>query len=1655
MSKTTSRLDELTPEQRRLLAQRLQKRKAGEAAPPPPTAEDTGEYPLSFAQQRLWMLERMAPGGTAYNMPAALRIRDALSPEYVGRAINDVVRRHGALRTRFEQRGDESVQVVEPYQPVPVPIDDLAHLSPSEREAALLRIANDDAGAPFDLERGPPFRARVVRMGPADVAILVNVHHIVSDGWSMDVFWRELTAFVISYEDGSPPRVPPLSISFGQHARRQRERLSGDALSEMLAWWRGELDGAPHLLELPTDRPRPAVASGAGGFASVDLDAAVVPGVQELALAEVATPFMVLLAAFQVLLGRYAGTDDLLVGTAIAGRDTRDVEPLIGFFANTLALRGDLTGNPTFRELVQRVRAHVLGAFAHQELPFERLVEELSPERSLAWSPLVQTVFLAYADTVSATRPGQPPESEGLVEGVRQEVGASKFDLTFSVGMTLERVVAGIEYATDLYDRETVERLARHFEVLLAGALADPDRPIAELSLLSDAERAEVIRMGAATASFPVTETLHARFATRAARTPDAPAVTFGERTLSYAELDTRADALARRLAARGAGPDVLVGLCVERSLETVVGILGILKAGAAYLPLDPAYPDDRLAYMLDDSGARLVVTTADAAHRLPAEVQQVRMDEGEADGSEAVTFVPVEPGPDALAYVIYTSGSTGRPKGVQVTHASVIRLFTATDDWFGFGAGDVWTLFHSYAFDFSVWELWGALLYGGRLVVVPYDVSRDPARFLGLLESERVTVLNQTPSAFRQLIRADEEAGGTADLALRHVVFGGEALDPASLRGWVARRGDEQPRLVNMYGITETTVHVTYRVIREADVRAGSSSPIGVPIPDLSVHLLDGRGQPVPIGLVGEMHVGGAGVARGYLGRPELTSQRFVPDPFGTDAAARLYRSGDLARRRADGSLEFWGRADDQVKVRGFRIELGEIESVLLEHPAVREAVVLARGGADDRRLVAWTVADSVSTAELRAHLLAHLPEYMVPSAFVPLERLPLTRNGKVDRRALPEPDAAEAAGAAYAAPRTPTEEVLAAIWAELLGAERVGASDGFFELGGHSLLATRVISRVRADFGVEVPVRAVFERPVLEAFAEEVDRLLRASAGTEAPPIRPAPRDGDLPLSFAQERLWFVDRLEPGSPVYHMPFQYFLRGPLDEAALRRAFGEVARRHEVLRTTLPLVNDVPVQRIAPFAPVELPLHDLSHLAEEERHEEARRLSDEAATAPFDLAAGPLWRVALVRMADDEHLLFVNLHHVISDGWSTGVLWNELSALYGAFAAGQASPLPELPLQYGDVAVWQREWLRGDVLEAQLGYWRRKLAGAPPLLELPTDRARPAVQTYAGAAELAVLEGGEATAVLGLARREGATLFMVLLAALDVVLGRLAGQEDVVIGTPIAGRTRRETEGLMGLFLNSLALRTDLSGQPSFRELLRRVRETTLEAYAHQDLPFERILEEVHPERSLSHTPIFQVMLNLSNFEGGDVSLPGLEVHPLGTGGEVPSKFDMTLYAGEAPGGAIALHLVYNVALFDAPRVREMLAQLTGVLRQAAEDVERPIGTLSLLTDSARSVLPDPALPLSPAWRGSVPAIFAAHAARAPHALAVEDPAERWTYGELDADASEIARRLVAGGVRPGDVVAIHGHRSAALVRALLGTLRAGAAFLVLDPAYP
>jgi amino acid adenylation domain-containing protein len=1521
--------------------------------PPVVPVERTGALPLSFAQERLWFIDRLEPGSATYNIPAAMRLAGAMDERALERALGEIVRRHEALRTAFAEVDGSPVQVVAPFGGFALPVEDLSALGEADREAVVGRRAGEEAARPFDLSAGPLFRAALLRLGAEEHVLLLSMHHVVSDGWSMGVLFRELSVLYETYRQGGESPLPELGVQYADYAVWQREQLAGDALERQISYWREQLAGAPELLELPTDHPRPPVQTYQGATVPMELPLELLERLQALGRSESATLYMTVLGAFQVLLSKYSGSEDIVVGSPIAGRTRREVEELIGFFVNTLVLRTDLSGDPPFREVLGRVREATLGAYEHQALPFEKLVTELQPERSLSHSPLFQVMFTLQ--NVGGAGGGLP----GLqASGADTELKSAKVDLSLELAATPRGLQGGLIYRTDLFERGTVERMLGHLARVLEQVAADADVRTSQLDLLGDTERSLVLEAWNGTAAeVPADRCIHELFESQVARTPDAVAVHFEEEALTYAELNARANRLAHHLRGQGVGAEVRVGVLMERSLEMVVSLLAVLKAGGAYVPLDPGLPAERLAYMLDDSAVPLVLVQAALRGAVPARdgVDVLAVDAlAERLAAEAVENPAGVAGPDSLAYVIYTSGSTGRPKGVMNQHRGVVNRLVWMQAHFGIGADDVVLQKTPFGFDVSVWEFFWPLQQGATLVMARPDGHRDPAYLRDVVEREGVTTLHFVPSMLQPFVEA-VEAGRCA--SLRNVVCSGEALPPALVRRFYDRFAGPVV-LTNLYGPTEAAVDVSWWACARED--ASGMVPIGRPVWNTALYVLDSSLKPVPVGVPGELYIGGVQVARGYQARAAMTAERFVPDPFSADPGARLYRTGDRARWRTDGAIEYLGRLDFQVKVRGFRIELGEIEATLRQAPGVTDCAVIARAEAGEQRLVAYIVGEAEAEA-LRAHVRRSLPEYMVPSAFVFMDALPLTPNGKLDRKALPAPEYAADADR-YVAPRTPTEEVLAGIWAEVLRLERVGAMDDFFDLGGHSLLATRLASRVRSELRVELPIRAVFEHSTLGALAAEVDRLRRGAAGVEAPPIVPVPRDGDLPLSLAQERLWFADRMEAGSATYHMPLFVRLEGELDEDAFRRALDELVRRHESLRTSFPLVDGFPVQRVAPPAPAELTFYDLSALRDDERKDETVRLVREQARIPFWLETGPLFRADLVKLGEGDHLFLATLHHAIADGWSLDLLWHELAALYGSFSRGEASPLPEPRIQYGDFSVWQRAWLQGEVLERQVAFWRQTLEGAPSLLELPADRPRPAVQTHNGAVEGAFLPREVADGVLALARQEGATLFMVLLAALDLVLSRQSGQEDVVVGTPIAGRTRAETDRVVGLFLNSLALRVSLAGDPAFRDLLRRVRDTTLDAYAHQDAPFEAVLEEIQPERALDRTPVFQVMLNLANFAGaGEVTeapsgFGGLRVRGVDQGaGVLGAKFDFTLYAGEGPEG-IDLQLVYNTDLFDPTRMAALLAQFAAVLKQAVEDSSRPVSRFVLADGRAPSV---------------------------------------------------------------------------------------------------
>ncbi|HEX8318268.1 amino acid adenylation domain-containing protein [Longimicrobium sp.] len=1644
MTELTDRLAKLTPAQRKLLdMRRAQPSAASPAAEPAPIpARGGGPAPLSFSQRRLWFLDRMEPGNAFYNLPNAVRLRGALHQAALEQALGEIVRRHEALRTVFAEADGEPVQAVAPFGGFILPVEDLSGLGDADREAAARRRVGEEAARPFDLATGPLFRAGLLRLGPEEHVLLVSMHHIVSDGWSMGVLLRELSALYAAYREGRASPLPELAVQYADYAVWQHEQLDGGVLNPQLAYWKERLAGAPELLELPADHPRPAVQTYRGATVPVELSAELTERLQALGRGEGATLYMTLLGAFQVLLSRYSGSTDVVVGSSIAGRTRKEVEELIGFFVNSLVLRTDLSGDPGFRETLRRVREVTLGAFANQEVPFEKLVAELQPERSLSHSPLFQVNF-----ELQKAGGGQGSALQGLSVGaVEADHVSAQFDLSLELVATPQGLRGGLIYSTDLFDRGTIERMIGHLARVLEQVAADPDARLSRLALAGPEERARVVvEWNRTEAEYPRNACIHQLFEAQAERTPDAAALAWGTEALTYRELDARANRLAHHLAALGAGPESRVGLRLERSVENVVATLAVLKAGGCCVPVDTSYPAERMELMLADSGVRVLLSDGELA--APTGLHVVRLDQL-AEGLAAGPDHPPSTNASAenLAYVFYTSGSTGRPKGVMMAHREVVQYASGLPGTMPIGPGDRVAQASNASFDAAVFEIWGALLNGAALVGIDRDVLLSAPLLGQALREQGITHLYQTAALFNQHVREQVDIYAT----LRQLVFGAEAVGTESVRAML--RQGKPARVLHEYGPTEATVWCTLEEVEEVAEDAPTVL-IGRPIPNARAYVLDPAGEPLPVGVPGDLCIGGEGVVRGYLGRPGLTAERFVPDPFAAEPGARMYRTGDRARWRAEGKLEFMGRLDDQVKIRGFRIEPGEVEAAIAAYPGVREARVMMREDQPgDKRLVAYVVG-TVDPDGLRAHLRQGLPEYMVPQAIVALERLPLTPNGKVDRKALPVPEYAAGADR-YVAPRTPVEEVLAGIWAEVLGVERVGVEDDFFALGGHSLLVTRLLARVQNALGAVVPLRAVFEGPTVAELAVRVEEVRRAGLPA-LPPVVPAERTGALPLSFAQERLWFMDQLEPGSAAYNVPVAVRLGGALDVAALERALGEIVRRHEALRTVFAEVDGAPVQVVAPVGGFALPVEDLSGLGEADREAKVSRRAGEEAARPFDLAAGPLFRAALLRLGADEHVLLVGMHHIVSDGWSMGVLFRELSALYTAYRGGGESPLPELSVQYADYAVWQREQFAGEVLDRQLAYWRERLAGAPELLELPADHPRPPAQTYRGAMVPVQLPLQLQERLQALGRSEGATLYMTLLSAYQVLLSRYSGSEDVVVGSPTAGRTRAEVEELIGFFVNTMVLRTDLSGDPSFRELLGRVREATLGAYEHQELPFERLVAELQPERSRSHAPIFQASFTMDDAQGTGSGLAELSLQ--GVGAELGvAKLDLALTLLTTPQG-LRGGVTYSTDLFERATIERMVRHLERVLEQAAANADVRLSRLELLSAEERGLVVEE-------WNrtdAEYPAdrciheLFEARATETPDAAAVRFDGAALTYRELDHAANRLANHLRRRGVGPETRVGICLERGTELVVAILAVLKAGGAWVPLDPAYP
>jgi amino acid adenylation domain-containing protein len=1544
-AKTTSGLSTA----KRQLLQAL-KRRQGLAAPEGAEIRrraETGPCALSFAQQRLWFLDQMEPGSSAYNVPVVIRISGALDIPALTAALNEIIRRHESLRTSFVMMDGAPMQVIAPSLRIKPALTDLSHLAPSEREDEANRIILEETREPFSLAAPPLLRARLIRLNANEHLLALTLHHIVSDGWSMGVLLREMTTLYGSFNTGGPSSLAERPIQYADFALWQRERLEGDAREKMLAYWRNRLNGWSSL-DLPYDYPRPATERGRSARLQFRLSAALTASLVNLSRSEGATLFMTLLAFWQALLARYSGEQDIAVGTPVANRHQVATEPLIGFFVNTLVMRSQVEATGGFRSLLKQIKEAALGAYANQDLPFDQLVEELRPDRRAGSTPLFQVMFAlhsAYRHALEA--PGLKLQ---LVSG-ELDPRPAKFDLFLALEETVEGLNGTLSYDADLFSEATMRRIASHFERLIEGAVSDPERSLWTLPLLDQTERTRLlVDWNDTETSYPRESAIHELFEAQAEARPDAIAVDFEDQQITYDELNRKANQLAHYLASQGAGPEAIVGVCLDRSVELVTALIAVLKAGSAYAPLDSQYPQPRLSFMVEDTRAEILITSGSLRHRFAGTNSRIVCidEEQKAISARSETNPNFPVTADRLAYVIYTSGSTGTPKGAAVIHRNVVRLVRNTN-YVSFQPEEVFLQFAPASFDASTFEIWGSLLNGARLVVMPPQTPSLEELGAALRQHEVMT-LWLTAGLFHQMVeqRLDDLAGVTQLLA------GGDVLSAPHVKKALAGRAGA--RLINGYGPTEATTFTCCHVMQSGE-QISTSVPIGKPIANTTAYVLDAESEPSSTGVIGELYAGGAGIGRGYLNAPDLTAEKFGPDPFSGDAGARLYRTGDRVRYGESGVIEFCGRRDDQVKIRGFRIETGEIEAVLNEHPLVSDSAVIAKAEANgDKRLVAYIAAKDVSANDLRGWLRTRLPEYMMPSMFAILDSLPLTPNGKIDRRALPEPDFTRPIlGEAFGAPRTPSEEIMAGICEEVLGIESVGIHDDFFELGGHSLLATQVVSRTRKSFKVDVPLKFLFEFPTVAGFCGRIDEASRAGLMLERPPMVPMMRDGEAPLSFAQQRLWFLHQMDQDSPAYNIPAAIRLDGVLRIEALEAALTEVIQRHEVLRTTFSVVDSQVTQVILPSSGFRLLMIELDGLAFGQRQRELDRLVQREARRPFDLSRGPLIRAALIRMSAREHLLVVTLHHIVSDNWSIGLLVREISALYAAFSEGKPSPLPELPIQYADFAQWQRQWLQGDVLRSQLSYWVDQLAGAPGLLELPTDRLRSEAQSCTGAYKSVVLSEGLTRSLKELSRRESATLFITMLAAFKTLLYRYSGQDDIVVGSGIANRHYVEIEGLIGFFVNMLVLRSDLSGNPSFLTLLKRVRDTTLEAYAHQDLPFERLVEELRPDRKANRQPLFQVAFFLQNapMPTNDLADLTLTSIPANTGA---AHFDLTIFTVDT-GAGLSVLCGYSTDLFDESTIERMLEHYRAVLEEVTAMPGTRLLDIQLSTARTESVL--------------------------------------------------------------------------------------------------
>ncbi|GAC44498.1 non-ribosomal peptide synthetase module [Paenibacillus popilliae ATCC 14706] len=1524
-------------------------------------------------------------------------------------------------------------------------VTDVTQLPEADRELAAMELLQQEAQTPFDLSSGPLMRSRLICMQPDDHFFMLNIHHIVFDGWSTGILCHELEVLYRAnvHDEASP--LPPLAIQYADYAHWQNEYLKGSEIERQLSYWKEKLSGNLPVLQLPYDFPSPSRQTFTGAFASLALPSGLTASVKQLSRSHGATPFMAFLTVYIILLFRYTGQADLIVGTPIANRKLEEVENLIGFFVNTLAIRTSLLGEMSFVDLLHQVKQETLAAYANQDVPFDTIVVAVQPDRNESGTPLFQVLF-NLNDDVGLNLDGLQ------VRSLEVDNQTSKFDLELTLIENAEGMSGGVEYRTDRFAGDTIAHLIEHYLLLLRGVVENPDLPISQLPLMSSEERQQLLYQWNQTAvPYPDDICLHDFLVRQAKRTPDKTAVTFKDTCLTYQELDHLSNGLAFNLQAYGVGPDVCVGICMNRSLAMVVAVLGVLKAGGAYVPLDPQYPQDRLIYMLEDTQVPVVITQSSLVSLLGGVNSSLFLLDHMQELAAAAEAPASGVGPDHMLYILYTSGSTGKPKGIVMNHRPIVNLIAWQNKNLNSPHQATVLQFSTLNFDMSCHEMFSAFGNGGTVIVVDEKTRKNPERLLELMADHKIKRLHLPYISLQQLAEAAEPIEGI-EYAITDITVSGEQLRiTPQIRNWLKKLG--HCTVQNHYGPTETHVVTAYR-IEDIDT-VESLPPIGKPIDNCEIYILDSQLQPVPVGVSGELYIGGICLARGYLNREELTADSFVPNPFAQEPDQRMYRSGDLARFLPSGEVEFLGRIDEQVKIRGFRVEPGEVEAVISTFPGIRETVVVGwKEHQSTQELVAYLVADrDIVEHEVREHLKKKLPDYMLPTIFMKLEELPLSPSGKVSRSALPQPKR-NLTGKEKTAPVTATEKGVAMIWADILGCENVGLEDQFFELGGHSLLAIKVISRVKSAFQTDLPLYTIFEFPQLRDFSAHLEHCLGQHKHLSIESIAPVQREPDMPLSFAQERIWFFEQLQPGTSMYNISKAVRIKGELDASVLEKSYRQLIDRHESLRTNVVDRDGLPLQIIHPSWSYPLRQVDLRNVEGEHQQSRLHALIAQEEQQPFDLARDPLIRASLYRVHDEAWVLLLVVHHIIFDGWSMSLLEQEWWENYARCKHDPAYQPEALSLQYVDYAVWQRNMLQGVVWEKQLSYWKNQLQGKLPILRLPTDRPRPLQPSYRGSSISFTMEGRLARKARRFGKQENVSLYMTLLTIFQALLYRYTGEQDLLVGSPMTNRNRTEWERLIGFFVNTLVIRTSVSPEFTWRELLTSVKKATMEAFSHQDIPFEKLVQELQPERTSGFSPVFQVMFSLHNAQHA-CPKPLLQFSQV----ELENKhslFDLSMFVEEEDED-IHVTIEYAADLFERATIerfaRHYLQLLEGMLQQPDEAISRA----SLLTEEERrQLLVD--------WNHTEAAHvedqdmyqrFEQSVRRRPQAAAIEDGERAMTYEELHAQAEAISSMLRTRQAGAGTIIGIYVERSMELVASMLGTLKIGACFVPLDPEYP